>query len=891
MADKITIAELGIDTDSLLAKAKETKDSLDALKKSTNELKKAEGDNNAQLVKNEVQIKKLSSSYNQQKNTLVQLTDSNNNFVKTEQALENALNKNISTIEEARKSNKELLAIRNKINVNTDEGKKQLDNINGRLDDNNKFIKENVSAYEQQKIGIGNYEDAIRKVFPNVGALIDGLKSTRDGLKTASIGFKQYADAGEKTADTTDKLKNAVNLSTESTNKGSIGFGRMKQSTNEASTATDTAKKSTIGFTMAKKASTAATTGASKALRIFKIALISTGIGAIVVVLGSLIAAFASTQKGADEISKALAPIKGALQGIIGVIQDIALNVFGQLGNRFTIVSGGILNGLDKIRLGWNRISGDTEEAEIIAARIADRLVEVGRAQSDLNKQTQSFSNILGGAGEKIAESAQAQKEIAVLQIQIEKAENRLIVSRSESNRIIKESNKIAEDTTKTLSEREAAAKRAINESDNLLKAEQSIIDLQIEQQTLKNSQNDTDRTASKELAELEAQRNEKQTAILEQQTTLTNKLNIIRTQAEGERKKAQDERIAKNEAEQNQLEEAAAREAEKQAEIDNKKLEQITLFEQRKRDLLNKIALDNATTDEEKATIKAEQDLLKQQKDLENLELTEFQKNELEKLLLTEHNIALAEINNKFNEDQIVSEKDLQKSKQELREKTFDKAIALADGESKLGKAILAIKQVFLLKESLIEASKVKNKAAASAASASASIGEGVASTASIGFPQNIPLLIGFATQIGGVVSAIKSASKFEKGGLQEIGGKRHSSGGTKFVGDDGTRFEAEKGELIGVMSRSASQKFMEFNDTHTPNSALFGSMSLNSSKFANGGLIDMASNTSSSSGTTADTTRSIINEINKIKIVTVVDDVTSMQGIQTEIRSGADV
>jgi chromosome segregation ATPase len=35
----------------------------------------------------------------------------------------------------------------------------------------------------------------------------------------------------------------------------------------------------------------------------------------------------------------------------------------------------------------------------------------------------------------------------------------------------------------------------------------------------------------------------------------------------------------------------------------------------------------------------------------------------------------------------------------------------------------------------------------------------------------------------------------------------------------------------------------------------------------------------------------RTRINEINKIKIVTVVDDVTALQGIQTEIRSGADV
>lgn len=53
----------------------------------------------------------------------------------------------------------------------------------------------------------------------------------------------------------------------------------------------------------------------------------------------------------------------------------------------------------------------------------------------------------------------------------------------------------------------------------------------------------------------------------------------------------------------------------------------------------------------------------------------------------------------------------------------------------------------------------------------------------------------------------------KFAKGGLQEVGGKAHSAGGTKFWGEDGTAFEAEKGELIGVMNKSAAKNFMLLN------------------------------------------------------------------------------
>lgn len=68
---------------------------------------------------------------------------------------------------------------------------------------------------------------------------------------------------------------------------------------------------------------------------------------------------------------------------------------------------------------------------------------------------------------------------------------------------------------------------------------------------------------------------------------------------------------------------------------------------------------------------------------------------------------------------------------------------------------------------------------------------------------------------QIKEIASAKKPKQpKFEKGGLVTIGGQRHSAGGTLFTGADGTRFEAEQGELIGVMNRNAAQHFMAFNN-----------------------------------------------------------------------------
>lgn len=64
--------------------------------------------------------------------------------------------------------------------------------------------------------------------------------------------------------------------------------------------------------------------------------------------------------------------------------------------------------------------------------------------------------------------------------------------------------------------------------------------------------------------------------------------------------------------------------------------------------------------------------------------------------------------------------------------------------------------------------------------------------------------------------VGAIKKVStnvpKAESGMVMDIGGKRHSAGGTKFYGEDGTTFEAEKGEKMFILNRMASKAYAPY-------------------------------------------------------------------------------
>jgi hypothetical protein len=77
---------------------------------------------------------------------------------------------------------------------------------------------------------------------------------------------------------------------------------------------------------------------------------------------------------------------------------------------------------------------------------------------------------------------------------------------------------------------------------------------------------------------------------------------------------------------------------------------------------------------------------------------------------------------------------------------------------------------------------------------------------------PLTLPLAANAKIQ-GGIIIATGTAQvaktilpKAEHGAAFSIGGKRHSQGGTKFFGDDGTAFEAEKDETMFILNRRAS-------------------------------------------------------------------------------------
>jgi len=221
------------------------------------------------------------------------------------------------------------------------------------------------------------------------------------------------------------------------------------------------------------------------------------------------------------------------------------------------------------------------------------------------------------------------------------------------------------------------------------------------------------------------------------------------------------------------------------------------------------------------------------EQKELIDRQVTdEIQKNELLleakrvydeqiKVLNDELNAEDLEKKTKQADDEIA----LEEKKTAAKQKAVDDAIALAGAESKIGKALFLLKQGLALKEMIMEAKKTITFSSIAAAKSSVAVAEGTAQTAKIGFPQNIPMLIGYAAQAAGILSAIKSAAGKANSAASSLGGGSGGGGGGSapqppsfnIVGASDTN---QLADAIGGQTQQPVQAYVVANDVTTAQS-----------------------------------------------------------------------
>lgn len=254
-----------------------------------------------------------------------------------------AIAKQITNINQARASNTELLRVRNQLNPTITAEAKLIQELNNKLDSNNKFIKENASAYEQQKINIGNYTQSIKDALGNVslfGVNLSSLQSTMAPLTNL------FATAKEQLGGYVSQIKNSA--------------------------------AGTEGMSAAQKGLTIATNVATGATKIFTMALAATGIGLIIAAVVLLIGYFKTFDPVIDKIEQAFA----AFGAVIRTVQKFIVELFSSFENlgKFLKDPIGALGDL----------TGKMKEAAKAAAELKaaqQDLADQQRAQSVLNKQ------------------------------------------------------------------------------------------------------------------------------------------------------------------------------------------------------------------------------------------------------------------------------------------------------------------------------------------------------------------------------------------------------------------------------------------------------------------------------------------------------------------------
>jgi len=304
------------------------------------------------------------------------------------------------------------------------------------------------------------------------------------------------------------------------------------------------------------------------AMTTLKGAIISTGIGALVVAVGSLYAYFSKTEEGAQKLRIAMAVLEVVVDTLIDVFVELgekavaafeepkkAVKEFGDfLVRYFTEI---IPNAVDQLigsfgDLGesiWALVQGDWDKAMKLGKQ---GVVDLAGAVYDMSPVGAVLNELgvdWGEVGDKINENVDATIKLMKLQNELIRQERIFIVARAQINKVIAEARFIAEDENRTLEERLEKLKEAARLEEEMtakeLKHEQTKLYIMVEQSKLTA----TDEETLKQIAEQRAKVIDLQTASLRTQRRLATEITTFEKEIEQRRIKELEDKKAREDA------------------------------------------------------------------------------------------------------------------------------------------------------------------------------------------------------------------------------------------------------------------------------------------------------------------------------------------------------
>ena len=579
----------------------------------------------------------------------------------------------------------------------------------------------------------------------------------------------------------------------------------------------------------------------------FGAALVATGIGAILVLLGSLVTFLTQTQRGMDLVAQATS----AVGTFVGKVTDS----FSKLGEQlikaviptFTSLAdiiGGILTlDFDQVRKGIDGVSAAVAGIEPI------NLLEVGK------------------------NALQASKDAVILTKQLQdvtRAEKNLDLQRAQSRQNIERLKLIAEDQTKSTEERAKAAEEALNLE---LGLEQKAIKLQEERIRILAAQNDLTNSTDEDnnrLIDAQIQLANLQQESATKQIELNNKLNALRKEGATESIKDTKELaketdkviINQNKVFQDQLKQRA-----KDTEIEI-------------RNTINKLKkefADGQITPEEFSNQLAQIEAvaIQTRRTAFELQLADTVANsQLEADTKLAIEADLQEKLRQLDDEEINASVKVQQEKLNAAKKSSEEQVKLAQDRANAEKA--ALDSVLSAALNVFGQQSAAGKIAASFQAVIDTFRGANLALATI--PPPFGQIIAASTVASGLANVAKinskSAPKFAEGGGIEIAGASHAGGGVDVALGGQTVANVEGGEGLFVMKKDAFQSLKALSNYNQ----MFGGNSWfgGGKKFlADGGAISRGSSPTIDRRLLQDTQASLSSAMQSINVVTRVTDI----------------
>lgn len=733
-----------------------------------------------------------------------------NAALKDEQAQVNAAGKAFKTgaisQEEYRK------VISNSTKAQTELTKRMID-VNKSISDNNAEIKVNTTLLTSQESSVNSLRAQLAKNTKELNAMSAATRNNTDEGKALAAETKEISD----------KLKEME----KAVGDNRRNVGNYAESVQEA-------LSNTKGLSGATGALASSMTGAVGSVKAFTTALMANPIVAIAGLILTLISTVEKLMKRNTEMATNLKAAFAPFEVIFSRILDGITN---------------LLNGVAKA-IDW----------------VSTKVV--------------SLLNSIGLISDETAKAANAAKELTRAEQAIFESETDALVTLSAMSRELANQKSLVADQTKSIKERNAAANQGLSTLKQMENIEVGILKQKYAQIKAQNELSytsaDDRRKEMEALAALQskqAEYTEKQTELISQRSSFQSQeiaknsaaaqaaeqakaQAAIKATEQAEKRKQElqqetikqmeialttlDLSIKEREASNNTNAEKLANQkelAEKSLEIERYRLEQGLITQQ---EYANRETALRLQTMQIEQKIKAEQDAL----DKERRAMDEANRKEIEMSEITnQYDLRQAQLDAQYAQEMAAAERlgadttlvqqKYEKSKEELTKARVNAELTMAAGlagqvssllgeESEAGKAFGVVQAT------------INTYLGATKALAQGGI-LGIAQAAIV-IAFGMKQVMSIAKQKAPDTKIDTSVKKYAKGG--QIVGRSHAQGGVTFRGDNGQVFEAEGGENVYIMKRSASAEInalSALNEAHGGNS--FGNSGLY--KFADGGMV----------------------------------------------------